>query len=89
MYLLSNLQCTKYTVICDQIGNKSFVVPNASILEEYRKNPSLRSASQARRQDSVTEGHKQIWVGTKTLILRIRECGPKNKGLHCKIPQNL
>ena len=56
MYLLSFLQSTNYTVICDQIRNKSFVLLNTSIMGEYRKNPSLRSASQARRQDSVTGG---------------------------------
>ena len=54
MYLLSFLQCVKYTMDCDQIANKLFVLLNASILGEYHKKPSLRSASQARRQDSVT-----------------------------------
>ena len=40
-------QCTIYTVVCDQIANKSFsfVVLNASILRKYRGKPSLRSAS--------------------------------------------
>ena len=56
MYLLSFLHCTKYTVVCDQIANKSFVLLNASILREYRKKPSLQSASHVRRQDSVTGG---------------------------------
>ena len=56
MYLLSFLQCAKYTLVCDQIGNKSFVLVNASILGEYREKPSLRSASQAGRQDRVTGG---------------------------------
>ena len=43
--------------------------------------PSLQSASHARRQDSMTggRGHKQILGGTKSLILRIRECGPKKR----------
>ena len=54
MYLLSFLQCAKYTVVCDQIANKSFFLLNASILGKYREKPSLRSASHARRQDSVT-----------------------------------
>ena len=56
MYLLSFLQCTKYTVVCDQIANQSFVLRKASILGQYRKNFSLRSASHARRQKSVTGG---------------------------------
>ena len=60
MYLLSFLNCAKHTVVCDQIANKSFVLLNASILREYREKPSLRSASHARHQDSVTGGHKQI-----------------------------
>ena len=59
MYLLSFLQCWNYTLVCDQIDNKSFVLLNASILGKYRKKPSLRSASQIRRQDSVTGGHEQ------------------------------
>ena len=39
-------QHTIYTVVCDQIANKSssFVVLNASILRKYRGKPSLRSA---------------------------------------------
>ena len=39
--------CTIYTVVCDQIANKSssFAVLNASILTKYRGKPSLRSAS--------------------------------------------
>ena len=45
MLLLSNLQSTNYTLVWDQIANKSFVLLNASILEEYREKPSLRSAS--------------------------------------------
>ena len=45
MYLLSNVQCPKYTEVCDQIANKSFVQLNASILGEYCEKPSLRSAS--------------------------------------------
>ena len=80
--------CWARTVVYDQIANKSFVLQNASILGEYREKSSLRSASQARRQDSETGGgHKQIrgGGGTKTLMLRIRECGPKNKGLHLEI----
>ena len=85
MYLLSFLQYAKYTVVCNQIANKSFVLPNASIFGEYHKKPPLRSASHARRQDSVTGGegggnkNKIFRGGTKSLILRIRECGPKNK----------
>ena len=63
MYLLSFLQCAKYTVVCDQIANKSFVLLNASIFGEYHEKPSLQSASHARRQDSVTGGHKQILGG--------------------------
>ena len=47
---------TTYTVVCDQIANKSFVLLNASVLGEYREKTSLRSASQAQRQDSVTGG---------------------------------
>ena len=47
MYLLSFLQCAKYAAVFDQIAN-------ASILGEYCEKPSLRSASHARRQDSVT-----------------------------------
>ena len=43
-------------VVCDQIANKSFVLLNASILGEYSEKPSLRSASYAWRQDSVTGG---------------------------------
>ena len=60
MYLLSFLQCAKYIVVCDQIANKSFVVLNASILGKYREKPSLRSASHAERQDSVTGGIKKF-----------------------------
>ena len=56
---------TNYTVVCDRIANKSFVLLNANILGEYRKKPSLRSASQARFQDSVTGGHKQVLEGHK------------------------
>ena len=56
MYLLSFLQRAKYTVVCDQIANKSFVLLNASIMGKYREKPSLRSASHARRQDSVIGG---------------------------------
>ena len=56
MYLLSFLQCTKCTVVCDQIANQSFVLRKASILGQYRKKFSLRSASHARRQNSVTGG---------------------------------
>ena len=82
---MSFLQCAKYTVVYNQIANESFVLLNASILGEYREIPSLRSASHAQRQDSVIGGHKQIfWGGTKSLILQIRECGPK-KCLHLKI----
>ena len=66
MYLLS-LQSTKYTVVCDQIAHKSFVLLNANILGKYRKKPSLQSARHARRQDGVTvrERHKQILGGHK------------------------
>ena len=56
MYLLSFLQCAKYTVVCDQIANKSFVRLNANIFGKYREKPSLRFASHALRQDSVTGG---------------------------------
>ena len=56
MYLLSFLQCAKYTAVCDQIANKSFVSLNAGILGEYCEKTSLRSASHARRQNSVTMG---------------------------------
>ena len=49
MYVLSFLQCAKYTVVCNQIANKSFVLLNANILGVYRKKPSSRSASHARR----------------------------------------
>ena len=70
-YLLSFLHCAKYTtVVCDQIANKSFVLLNASILGEYRKKPSLQSASHARRQERVTGGgggHKQTLGGHKKL----------------------
>ena len=40
-------QCTIYTLVCDQIANKSssFVVLNASSLRKYRGKPSLWSAS--------------------------------------------
>ena len=76
--------CSARTVVCDQIANNSFVLLNANILCEYRMKSSLRSASQARRQDNVTGGGG----GTKTLILRIRECGPKNKDLHLEIFAN-
>ena len=31
MYLLSNLQYTNYTVVCDQVAKKSFILLNASI----------------------------------------------------------
>ena len=89
MYLLSFLLCAKYTTVCDQIANKSFVILNASISAAYREKPFLRSASHARRQDSVTggRGHKQIFRGggTNSLILRIREYGPKKKGLHLEL----
>ena len=44
MLLLSNLQCTNYTVVCDQIADKSLKL-NANIYAEYREKPSLRSAS--------------------------------------------
>ena len=33
------LQRTNYTVFCDQIGNKSFVLLNGSILGKCRENP--------------------------------------------------
>ena len=56
MCLLSFLQCAKYIVVCDQIAKKSFVLLDASILEEYREKPSLRSTSHAWRQDSRTRG---------------------------------
>ena len=65
MYLLFFSQCTNYTVVCDQIANKSFVLLNASILGEYRKKTSLRSASQARRQNSVTGSINKFWRGSK------------------------
>ena len=77
-----------YTVACNQIANKSFVLLNTSIFGEYRKKPPLRSASHARRQDSMTGGgggggggnkNKIFRGGTKSLIFRIRECGPKKK----------
>ena len=45
MLLLSNLRWTNYTVVCDQIANKSFILLNASILRKYRKKPSSKSAS--------------------------------------------
>ena len=61
--LLSFLQCAKYIVVCDQIANKSFVLLNASILGEYREKSSLRSASHAGRQDSVTGGAKTNFGG--------------------------
>ena len=82
MYLLSFLRYAKYIVVCDQIANKSFVLLNASILGEYREKPSLRSASHTGRQDSVNwgwGGHKQIWGSKKSLILEVRECGPKKR----------
>ena len=63
VHLLYFLQCAKYTVVCDQTANKSFVLLNASSLGEYREKPFLRSASHARRRDSVTGGHKQIFFG--------------------------
>ena len=53
MNLLSFWQCTNYTVVCNQIANKSFVLLNASIVGEYCEKPSLRSASKAWRQDGV------------------------------------
>ena len=53
---MSFLQGAKYTVVCDQIANRSFVLLNASILGKYREKSSLRSASQARRQDSAIGG---------------------------------
>ena len=56
MYLLSFLQCGKYTVVGDHIANKSFLQLNASISGEYREKPSLWSASHAQRQDSATGG---------------------------------
>ena len=65
MYLLSFLQCTNYTVVCDQIAKKSFVVLNASILGKYRKKTSLRSASQVRCQNSVTGSINKFWRGSK------------------------
>ena len=71
--------CSARTVVCDQIANKSFVLLNASILGEYRKKSSLRSASQSQRQDSVTRGGGRGGInkfggGPKTLTLRIQEC---------------
>ena len=72
MHLLSFLQCTNYTVVCDQIANKWFVLLNASILGEYRKKMSLRSASQARRHNSVTGSINKFWRGSKyTSNLRV------------------
>ena len=44
---------------------------------------------QAKRQDNLTGGHKQIWGGTKSSLLRIRESGPKNKGLYPEFPRGL
>ena len=67
------------------------------------KKTSLRSASQARRQDSVTGGHKQILEGlkiyfepesmdqkTKFFIAKFHKIWsrPKKKGLHLKICAN-
>ena len=45
--ILFFLQCTNYTVVCNQIADKSssFALRNASILGKYRGKPSLRSAS--------------------------------------------
>ena len=79
MYLLFFLQSAKHTrtVVCDQIANKSLVLLNASILGEYREKPSLRSASHARHQDSVTEGginkkfnnsNPRMWTKKKVFI---------------------
>ena len=44
--ILFYLQCPNYTVVCDQITNKSssFLLPNASILGKYRGKPSSRCA---------------------------------------------
>ena len=89
MYLLSFLQCAKYTVVCDQIANKSFVPFNASILGEYREKPSLRSASHARRQDGLTGGHKQILGGEHK---KFNTSNPRlwtKKNLHLKKCANL
>ena len=77
LYLLS-LFTKNYTVVCDQIANKLFVLLNASISGKYCEKPSWRSASHARRQDSVTGGHEQILEEAQN-ILRIRERGPKTK----------
>ena len=88
MYLLSFLQCAKYTVVCDQIVNKPFVTLNASILGEYRKKPSLRSASHARRQDSMTgggEGINKFWGGYKKFNTLNPRMWTKKKGLYLKI----
>ena len=57
--------CSAPTVVSDQIANKSLVQLNDSVLGEYREKSSLRSASQARHQDSVTGEHKQIWGAQK------------------------
>ena len=90
MYSLSFLQCAKDTVVCDQIANKSFVQLNASILGEYREKPSLRSASHARHQDSVTGGeggggHKQIFGGAHKFCYFESESVDQKKGFHIKI----
>ena len=45
MLLLSNLLYTNYTVVCDQIANKLFVLLNGIILQKYREKPSMRSVS--------------------------------------------
>ena len=74
-------------MVCDQIANKSFVLLNASNLGEYREKRSLRFASHARRQNSVTgramnnfggDGHKKFNTSTPRVWT-------KKKGLHLEI----
>ena len=72
-----------------------FFAKNTKIFfcKKNAKNRFLRFASHAWRQVSVTGrggggggGINKFWGrGTKSLILRVRECGPKKKGLHLEI----
>ena len=74
-------------MVCDQIANKSFVVLNASILGKYRKKTSLRSASQAQRQNSVTGRHEQVLEGLK-IYFETKSVDQKTKFFIAKFHKN-
>ena len=65
MHLLSFLQSTNYTVVCDQIANKSFVLLNASILGNIAKKRLCDLQFGPGASIAWLGGHKQILGGHK------------------------